>query len=797
MFSSFDWLIIIAYIVFSFLLGIIFTFRGRKSSEEYFKSGGGTAWWLLGTSMVATTFAADTPLALSGMVVTSGISQNWFWWCQIPVTIGVVFFFASLWKRANPMTDMEFVYQRYSGKSASFLRGFKALYFSLPYNCIIMGWVNLAMASVIHLTFPNFPRIPGIDRIMLYIFMVTPLSSDVDKNIREAYFRDQIDPIEIASHYNLNTYENIWTFKKFKAGVYNSNPQEMLKDLKITDSLSTNSVAGIYGIPDKLYSKKDGDGGDGNIQNTAGTDKSKFLHPVVLADGSISEYRDLQNLSNKPLDIGKKIIAEENRKLKIEKPLLSDVSSMILLNDVYIISSGVTQYKILMLLFLLTAVYTAMSGLWGVLVTDFFQFWIAMFGCVMLAVFAVSKCGGITEMFDRFVGIYGIEKVRAMVSIMPTAKAGGLGLMSFGEFLIYFLVVWWAIGFTDGGLYGAQRMLSAKDERNAALGYLWFAVAHFGLRMWPWLIVGFAAAVMFPYVPYPNNELPGVAVAEQGYIRTMLGVLGPGWMGLLIATFLAAYMSTIASQINLGASYLMNDFYRPFIKKDAPEKHYVKMGTYASILISFFGIVVSLFLNNIKDAWFLLSSIVSGIGVICILRWYWHRVNAWTELTSFIVPICLTAMFAWFKGKFNIDISFPYNVLIIAPTSFGFALLITLFTEPVEKAKLIDFCKRVQPGGPGWKIIEDEIRKTEPGFKQKTLLTKKNLMNWIFGCLCVYCWLLGIGKIIIGDVLYPNVLIGNRLQGILLLILGAIFGYLIWRSLSEKAWAEHSLDRKK
>lgn len=794
MLASIDWVIILAYLVFSLLLGVIFMTRGRKSSEEYFKSGGGTSWWLLGTSMVATTFAADTPLALSGMVVTSGISQNWFWWCQVPVTIGVVFFFAALWKRANPLTDMEFVYIRYSGKSASFLRGFKALYLAIPFNCIIMGWVNLAMASVINLTLPNFPRIPGLDRIILYIFMITPLSSGVDKNVKEAYFRGSIEPLKIASYYNLNTFNNIWTFKEYNAGVYKEKPKEFLKNLSVDDKITSVSLVGFYGLTPDLYGKGGaasiGDGStDINNSENISLDK-KFIRPVKLADGTIVEYKDLENLSDKALKKGEKILNEENRKLKIEKPLLADLDSPALLSNIYAISSGVNQYKILILLFLITVLYTSLSGLWGVLVTDFFQFWIAMFGCIMLAIFAVHSCGGIDDMFKRFIGIYGIDKTRAMVSIIPSAKAGGLGLMSFGEFLIYILIVWWAVGFTDGGLMGAQRMLSAKDERNAAMGYLWFAIAHFAIRMWPWLIVGFAAAVLFPYVPYPNGELPGTAVAEQGYIRVMLRILGPGWLGLLVATFLAAYMSTIATQINLGASYLLNDLYRPFIKKNANEKHYVKMGTYMSLLIAFVGIVISLFLNNIKDAWFLLSSIMGGVGLVSMLRWYWHRVNAWTEITCFATPVFLAATFKWLGGKYGVSLSFPYDVLIVMPVSIGFALIITLLTKPVEKEKLINFCKKVQPGGPGWRDIEEEIKKTDPNFTQKSLLTKKNLMNWFMAVICVYCWLVGIGKIVIGDVLNPNFFISNRIKGVILLIIGSCLGYIVSKSFSTKKWSE-------
>ncbi|MCX7000889.1 MAG: hypothetical protein NT106_11440 [Candidatus Sumerlaeota bacterium] len=764
--------------------------RGRASSEQYFKSGGGTTWWLLGTSIVATTFAADTPLALSGMVVTSGISQNWYWWSAVPQTILVVFFFAALWKRANPLTDMEFVNMRYSGKSASFLRGFKALYFAFPFNCLIMGWVNLAMASVINLTFPKFPRLPFLDKFILYIFMITPLSSNVNNNVREAYFRGKIEPLAIADHYNLNTYNNIWTFAEYRSKVFEKNPQAMLKRLGLADNLTTRSLKGFYGISDNLY--KGGQFPEAPETIAANKEgKTSEVRPVRLSDGSLIEYTELQGLSDRALDVGKQILVEENRSVKIEKPLLAGVTTPQLLNDIHSISSGVNQYKVLILLFIITVCYTAISGLWGVMITDFFQFWLAMFGCVMLAIFAVHSCGGMQNLFSRMVGIYGLEKSRAMVSVIPTAKAHGLGLMSIGEFLIYILIAWWAVGFTDGGLYAAQRMLSAKDERHAALGYLWYAIANYAIRMWPWLVVGFAAAVLFPYAAYPNGDLPGTAMAEMGYIRVMLRLLGTGWLGLLIATFLAAYMSTISTQINLGASYLLNDFYRPFIKKGADDKHYVRMGTYCSIIMAFCGIVVCLFLDNIKDAWFLLSSIISGIGLINILRWYWSRINAWSEISCFVMIIFDTVALRWFELRYNISIPFPYNLLIIAPTSVMFALIVTMFTNPVDKEKLIEFCKKVQPGGPGWREIEDEIRKEDPNFKSKTPLTRKNFINWVLATISVYCWLFGIGKLIVGDTLYPNAIISNRLMGVILIIIGAITAYIVARSFTPRKWAEH------
>ena len=797
-----DWAIIAAYILFSIGIGVVMSRRGQKSTSEYFAGGGGIPWYLLGTSMVATTFAADTPLALAAFVVTTGISKNWFWWCQVPITMAGVFFFARLWKRANPLTDMEFVYIRYSGKSADVLRGFKSLWLAIPYGCLIMGWVNKAMTKVIMLTVPDVPKIPIIDGLLLALFLATPLSNDIDPDIVKACKRGDIAPLEIARNYDLMTYQNVELFQEYDNKVYKNNPQEALAKLKVPASITNDSLAGIEGVSANLYEAKESESINKEIVQQGNQNEQNIIRPVTLADGTVVAYSDLTNYEKgvgPALSAGKKEIAEDKLQAKPKSAPLSHLSSLDFFHNVYQITAGVNVYKILFFLFLITVFYTAISGLWGVIVTDFFQFWIAMIGCILMAVLAVNACGGMEEMFTRMSGIYTLEKARAMIGIAPTGAAGGLGLMPVNEFLIFILLVWWCLGFTDGGSYFAQRMLSAKNEKHAALGYLWYGIAHYTLRMWPWLVVGFAAAVLFPYLPYPNGELPGTAIAENGYIKVMMEYLPTGLLGILVASFLAAYMSTISTQVNLGASYLMNDFYRPFIaprlQKRFPnfkptEKHFVRVGIGMTLVMAAAGLIVSLFLNSIAGAWFLLAAFNSGIGVIYLLRWYWWRINAWTEISCICALFFIAAVFKWFSlkfGAFTIPFSsimgietaadamkfggfimdFPYNVLIAAPFSVCVALLVTLFTKPVEKAKLMDFYKKVQPGGPGWKEFDDEIKKTNPNFKASSPLNWSNFKNWILATTTIYCFLFGIGKTVIGDTLYPNLTFANILGGVL------------------------------
>ncbi len=716
--------IILGFIVLSIVVGIIMSKWGQKSTKDYFVSGGKAPWWLLGTSMVATTFAADTPLALSGWVVTKGISQNWFWWCQVPITMAGVFFFARLWKRANLITDQQLVYLRYSGKSADFLRGFKAIYLSLLYYGIVMGWVNKAMAKIITLCFPRIPRIPIVDDMMKWIYLKSNLSVHVDKAVKAAILEGKIDPQVYINKFNLYG--------------------ERLRLLRnaLAQHLDFNVIAKVLNITDKIKDLK---------VPIAGMKPIAFLAQCA--------------------DVG----------------------------------AGINEYKILFALFLITIGYTAISGLWGVLITDFIQFWVAMAGCVILAILAIKYAtpqGTMDALIAKMGEIYSPEKAKAMVAIIPPSDSGGLGLMPKYYFFIFIALSWWSLGFTDGGSYLAQRMLSAKNEKHAALGYLWYGIAHYAIRMWPWILVGFAAAVIFPYLPDPiTGYKPTVADAEVGYVKVMLAVLPHGLLGLLLASFMAAYMSTISTQVNLSASYLVNDFYRPYLVKNRSEKHYVRVSIFINVLIALWGIIISLFINTIEEGWFLIASINGGIGVIYILRWYWHKINAWTEVACIFMLMYLAVMFKVFQVHFEGFTGFPYplNLLITVPVSVSFALLITLITPPVEKEKLKKFYRQVQPGGPGWKEIEEEIKKEDPNFKPDSPLTKRNFSAWLWATATIYLFLFGVGMFIVGSgngKVFTGLLAYRRIIGLFFLIASLFTGYKVTESFSDKYWKDLDVKKK-
>lgn len=567
--SPIDGVIIISYILFALGLGIYYSKRAGRNINEFFVSGRNLPWWLAGTSMVATTFAADTPLAVTGLVVKDGIAGNWLWWNMVLSGMLATFLFSRLWRRAEVITDVELTELRYSGRSASLLRGFRALYIGLPINCITMGWVILAMQKIIVLTF---------------------------------------------------------------------------------------------GLPD--------------------TGTSKVL--VVLA------------------------------------------------------------------CMLIAGIYCALSGFWGVVLTDLVQFGMAMIGSIALAVIAVTKIGGIGTLKTKLSEVHGAD--HSILHFFPDFGAGEMAILTFG---VYLGVQWWAANGVDGGGYIAQRMFAAKDERNTLLATLWFNIAHYTLRPWPWILVALVSMVV-----YPNLSDP-----EAGYPMLMLAYLPTGLLGLMLTAFLAAFMSTIDTHLNWGASYLVNDFYKRFFRPEADDHHYVVVSRISVVLIMLIAGVTSLFMNSIAGAWKFLIALNAGIGLVQILRWYWWRINAWSEIAAMVTSaVVSTIVFTLPQTKDN----FAYQMLIIVPASTLVWLITTLITAPVSQEQLIAFYQRVRPNGGWWGRIPS-LANVQSIAESRT----PGLLNWVLGSAFVYCTLFGIGKLLLG--FYG--------AGVLFLLIALITGGLVYRGL--------------
>jgi Na+/proline symporter len=638
-----DYAIIAAYLLASIAVGVWMAKRSRRSLADFFASGGKLPWYLLGTSMIATSFAADTPLALSGMVRTEGISGNWFWWCGAAMTMAGVFFFARLWRRAKLVTDTEFADIRYSGRSAKGLRGFRALYFSLVYACIVLGWVNLAMVKIVGgLADPKDFAVGWIDRPLEAVLRFTGF-------VEEA-------PVLLVGPEGGATER--YAIEARRIGRVGPGPEEGVSLVATRLDVAAGEAIAWESPPGATLA-----------------DAAVWLDAVP---GLACEIATLHATGNEP--VGRLL---PSTLASIEAPVAVDVvganatkpgievprSGAGLRGDLKprdLIDEQVLTVKILLILFLATILYSAAGGLWGVVVTDFIQFFVAMAGSFYLAWVAVSHFGGLGPMVDALREAYGAPRADAMLAMLPSfnqpgleaaiaaspgtlgAPAGTPALTTLIKWLMFALVIWHASGFADGGSYLAQRMIAARSERDAAVGYLWYGFGHFCVRMWPWLLVGVAGAILFPTLAAQQTMKPTMAVydPEMNYIFAMRQFVGPGLLGLIVASFIAAYMSTVSTHANLAASYLVNDFYKPFIAPKATEKSLIAISTLATIFVAFIGMVATLYMNSVKGAWFLLGSLNAGIGTVYILRWYWHRINAWSEIACFAAAVSGTLLLA-------------------------------------------------------------------------------------------------------------------------------------------------------
>ncbi len=588
--SPIDWAIVVGYILFALGLGIYFSKRAGKNINEFFVSGRNLPWWLAGTSMVATTFAADTPLAVTELVVKDGIAGNWFWWNAVLSGMLATFLFARLWRRSEIITDVEFTELRYSGPSASFLRGFRALYIGLPINCITMGWVILAMQKIVVLTFD---------------------------------------------------------------------------------------------LPDNPYTK------------------------VIVVLGCL----------------------------------------------------------------LIAGIYCALSGFWGVVMTDIVQFGMAMVGSIALAIIAVNKIGGIGALKEKLVDVYGAE--HNILNFTPDFSAGTMAIITFG---VYLGMQWWAANGVDGSGYIAQRMFAAKNERHTLLATLWFNIAHYTLRPWPWILVALVAMVVYPGLGDPEHINPALKDPAAGYPLLMLDYLPVGLLGLMLTAFLAAFMSTIDTHLNWGASYLVNDFYKRFLKPEATPQHYVTVSRLFVILIMLIAGVTSLFMNSIAGAWKFLIALNAGIGLVQILRWYWWRINAWSEISAMFAALVVSiVVFTLPQTKDE----FALKMLIIVPISTVVWIVVTFLTEPVSTETLTNFYNRVRPSGSGWKLIAAETKEAPDGTNRQSSQTDSKtpaLVNWVIGVIFIYSFLFSIGKL----------LLGFTGTGLIFLLIAIISGAIMYKNLPRK-----------
>ncbi len=556
--NGLDWLVVAVCLAAALAPALFFARRAGRGTAEFFASGRAAPWWLVGTSMVATTFSTDTPNLVTDFVRTKGVAHNWVWWAFLLTGMMTVFFYARLWRRSGVLTDLEFYELRYSGRSAAFVRGFRALYLGLLFNCVIMASVTLAAAKI--------------------------------ANVMLGWSRME----------------------------------------------------------------------------------------TVLACGGIC------------------------------------------------------------------IVFSAVSGLWGVLATDIIQFAIAMVGVFAAAYYALGQpeVGGLAGLLDK------IEP--QTLNLLPDFGNWELTLT---VLIIPLTVQWWSVWYPGaepgGGSYVAQRMLAAKDEKHAMAATLWYNLAHYALRPWPWIIVALCSLLVFPTLADIQNAFPNVDTDLLGHdiaYPAMLTLLPHGLLGLLIASLLAAYVSTMSTHLNWGSSYLVHDFYRRFVRSDATERHYIWVSrlTTAGLMVLAAGFMF--LLSTAGEAFRLLLSIGAGTGLIYLLRWYWWRINAWSEIAAMLASFAV-AFGLFMAGRFGAVIPVHLSLLVTIAVTTVVWVLVTFLTRPTDRAALLRFCRLVRPAGPGWRRIREVA-----GVTSSPDSLPQALLGWVVGCVLVYSALFGTGSFIYGRV---------------------------------------------
>ena len=551
--STLDWTIVGAYFALSLLIGLWVSRQAGQDTKSFFLAGRNIPWWLLGVSMVATTFSTDTPNLVTDLVRQNGVSGNWGWWAFLLTGMLTVFVYANLWRRSEVLTDIEFYELRYSGSAAAFLRGFRALYLGLIFNVLVMGAVSLAAI--------------------------------------------------------------------------------------------------------------------------------KFGEIVLGWPGWLT---------------------------------MSITCSI-------------------------TLAYSALGGLKAVIITDFIQFILAMIGSIwgMFYILGLPEIGGLHNLISHV-------NVSDKLALIPDLSDPNLWVP---VLLVPLAVQWWASYYPGaepgGGGYIAQRMFSAKDEKNAVGATFLFNLAHYALRPWPWILIALASLIVFPELGDIQKAFPNLPADKLGHdvaYPAMLTLLPPGLLGLVAASLIAAFMSTMSTQLNLGASYLVNDFYHRFIKPDASESHLVNIGRLFTILSIIMGAGLGLMLTSAGQAFTLLLMIGAGTGLIYILRWFWWRINAYTEIVAMISSIIIAGYFNF--GDSSLE---GWQKIVIGAILTTIVWIIaTYFTPPDDDETLQNFVKKVNPGGPGWS-------KYSSGISGRPWPVPKGILSMVLGCTAVYGFLLGVGQLIYGQ----------------------------------------------
>jgi solute:Na+ symporter, SSS family len=570
-----DWIIAVASVLICFVPALFFGKRSGKNTSEFFASGRSVPWWLAGISMVATTFSSDTPNLVTNFVRTQGVAGNWQWWAFTLTGVATVFFYARLWRRSGVLTDLEFYELRYSGKAAGAVRGFRAIYLGLLFNCIIMASVNLAAVKIANLLF------------------------------------------------------------------------------------------------------------------------------------------------------------------------------------------GLSRWETLLGIGLLNVAFAAHSGLWGVLVIDMIQFGIKMSAVIAAAYFAVQlpEVGGLGGLIDKVSNMQGPGGLNYLSMLPDFTNTWDLAV---AVFIMPIAIQWWAVWYPGaepgGGSYIAQRMLASKTERDALGGTLFFNIAHYVLRPWPWLLTGLASLIVYPQLSDIQRAFPHVDPSLVGHdiaFPAMLKFLPVGWMGLMVGGLIAANSSTILTHLNWGASYLVHDFYRRFLRPSETEKHYVFAGRVATVLLFILSSAMVFVLETAQENFNIMLQVGAGTGLLYLLRWFWWRVTAWCEIVAMISSFGISILFLVLRRTGTVIGTHQQLFLTVLFTTICW--LVTAYLGPqTDRAALINFYRKVHPFGPGWRRIRAEagVSDTEVREWARTDNIPLALIGWLAGSVVIWSSLFAVGNFLYGRLEY-------------------------------------------
>lgn len=564
--SSIDWIIILLFFVVFLVIGLRVSRKAGSSSKEFFLSGRNMPWWLLGVSMVATTFSADTPNLVTDIVRQNGVAGNWAWWAFLITGMLTVFVYAKLWRKSGVLTDLEFYEKRYSGKEAAFLRGFRSIYLGIFFNVMIMASVSLAAIKIGEVMF------------------------------------------------------------------------------------------------------------------------------------------------------------------------------------------GLEPWKTVVYASIITVAYSSLGGLRGVILTDFLQFLVAMVGSVAAAIYIINlpEIGGLSALLER-------PEIASKLDLIPDINNRELFITLL---IIPIAVQWWSVWYPGaepgGGGYIAQRMLSSKNEKHAVSATFLFNITHYALRPWPWILIALASLVVYPDLASIKEAFPGISDSKIGHdlgYSAMLLTLPKGLLGIVIASLIAAYMSTISTHLNWGSSYVAFDFYQRFVKPDASEKELVNVGRISTVVLMVLAGLFALVLTSAYDAFQILLSIGAGTGSIFILRWFWWRINAYSEIAGMVVSFILALLFK-FGPESLTSISSEYQLLLSVGITTAVWVLVTLMTKPTDYKTLTGFFNLVKPYGMGWNGLRKQAaakgEQLAPGIGKFSV----DLLAMFAGIVLVYALLFATGMFIYGNVMF-------------------------------------------